>query len=161
MALFCTNDSEAMIRFLLKSIFWLSLAFIVLPRMFPPGPEDRTPEKIAATPAPKQPDAVGRLVADGRSALQIGKVCADNPAFCEKGAALASSAGSGGREGSRAALEYLSSRFGGKPAATPAKPEPAAAPVPAVAARATAGTPGFIPVPTPRAEALRAISARN
>lgn len=133
-----------MIRFLIKSVFWLSLAFIVMPRFFPDAQEPEKPapaEKPAVAAA--EPDTVDRLLANGRTALEIGKVCMDNPSLCQNGASLAAQAGGGFMEGSRGVLDYLSDRFGTKKQAAT---EPQAA--------------GAIPVPTPRAEALRALDRR-
>ncbi|MBB5703726.1 hypothetical protein FHS76_003636 [Ochrobactrum daejeonense] len=127
-----------MIRFLLKSVFWLSLAFIVMPRLFPTDQENGPSEKAAPTEAARKPDSIDQLLANGKTAVEIGKLCLDNPSFCESGTSVVSNAGSGLLEGSRVVLEYLSDRFGSKPQPS-AKAEPA------------------IPLPTPREEALRMI----
>ncbi len=139
-----------MIRFLLKSVFWLSLAFIVMPHIFPADEQNKPQEKPAAE-TKREPDSIDQLLANGKTAVELGKLCIDNPSFCQNGTSLVSSAGSGLLEGSRAALEYLSDRFGTKPQ-PPAKVEPAAtAPV-----QAAIG----IPIPTSREEALRALDRR-
>ncbi|ERM00057.1 hypothetical protein Q644_07295 [Brucella intermedia 229E] len=144
-----------MIRFLIKSAFWLTLAFLVMPRIFPPADKQNTPpqEKPAMTGTRREPDSIDQLLANGKTAVELGKLCIDNPSFCQNGTSLVSSAGSGLLEGSRVALEYLSDRFGTKPQ-PPAKAEPAASP-PAVQ-----GATG-IPIPTPREEALRALDRRS
>ena len=134
-----------MIRFLLKSVFWLSLAFIVMPRFFPADEQSKPQEKPAIAETKREPDSIDQLLANGKTAVELGKLCIENPSFCQNGTSLVSSAGSGLLEGSRAALEYLSDRFG-------TKPQPAAtAPV-----QAAIG----IPIPTSRDEALRALDRR-
>ncbi|MBR7653030.1 hypothetical protein KCX83_11935 [Brucella oryzae] len=140
-----------MIRFLLKSVFWLSLAFIVMPRIFPADEQSKPQEKPAIAETKREPDSIDQLLANGKTAVELGKLCIDNPSFCQNGTSLVSSAGSGLLEGSRAALEYLSDRFGTKPQ-PPAKVEPAAA------EPAQTGT--GIPIPTSRKEALRALDRR-
>ncbi len=75
----------------------------------------------------REPDSIDQLLANGKTAVELGKLCIDNPSFCQNGTSLVSSAGSGLLEGSRVALEYLSDRFGTKPQ-PPAKAEPAASP---------------------------------
>lgn len=141
-----------MIRFLLKSVFWLSLAFIVMPRFFAADEQNKPQEKPAIAETKREPDSIDQLLANGKTAVELGKLCIDNPSFCQNGTSLVSSAGSGLLEGSRAALEYLSDRFGTKPP-SPAKAEPAAAePV-----QAATG----IPIPTSREEALRALDRHS
>jgi len=140
-----------MIRFLIKSAFWLTLAFIVMPRFFPADEQTKPQEKPAIAGTNQEPDSIGQLLANGKTAVELGKLCIDNPSFCQNGTSLVSSAGSGLLEGSRVALEYLSDRFGTKPQ-PPAKAEPAAVqPV-----QAATG----IPIPTSREEALRALDRR-
>ena len=142
----------AMIRFLIKSVFWLSLAFIVMPRFFPVDEQNKPQEKPAIAETKREPDSIDQLLANSKTAVELGKLCIDNPSFCQNGTSLVSSAGSGLLEGSRVALEYLSDRFGTKPQ-PPAKAEPAASP-------AVQGATG-IPIPTPREEALRALDRRS
>ncbi|WP_266019782.1 hypothetical protein [Brucella intermedia] len=141
-----------MIRFLIKSAFWLTLAFLVMPRIFPADEQNTPQEKPAMTGTRREPDSIDQLLANGKTAVELGKLCIDNPSFCQNGTSLVSSAGSGLLEGSRVALEYLSDRFGTKPQ-PPAKAEPAASP-------AVQGATG-IPIPTPREEALRALDRRS
>src|SRR5690606_17153125 len=146
------NSKKAMIRFLLKSVFWLSLAFIVMPHFFPADEQSKPQEKPVTADTRREPDSIDQLLANGKTAVELGKLCIDNPSFCQNGTSLVSSAGSGLLEGSRAALEYLSDRFGTKPQ-PPAKAEPAASPD-------VQGATG-IPIPTPREEALRALYRRS
>lgn len=141
-----------MIRFLIKSAFWLTLAFLVMPRIFPADEQNTTQEKPAMTGTGREPVSIDQLLANGKTAVELGKLCIDNPSFCQSGTSLVSSTGSGFLEGSRVALEYLSDRFGAKPQ-PPAKAEPAASP----AVQAATG----IPIPTPREEALRALDRRS
>lgn len=141
-----------MIRFLIKSAFWLTLAFIVMPRFFPADEQNKPQQKPAIAEAKREPDSIDQLLANGKTAVELGKLCIDNPSFCQHGTSLVSSAGSGLLEGSRAALEYLSDHFGTKPQ-PPAKMEMEAAPP----TQAATG----IPIPTSREEALRAIDRRS
>ena len=140
-----------MIRFLLKSAFWLTLAFLVMPRIFSADEQNKPQEKPAIAETKQEPDSIGQLLANGKTAVELGKLCIDNPSFCQNGTSLISSVGSGLLEGSRVALEYLSDRFGTKPQ-PPAKAEPAAS----EPAQAATG----IPIPTSREEALRALDRR-
>jgi len=140
-----------MIRFLLKSVFWLSLAFIVMPRFFPADEQSKPQEKPAIAETKREPDSIDQLLANGKTAVELGKLCIENPSFCQNGTSLVSSAGSGLLEGSRAALEYLSDRFGTKPQ------PPASAELVATAPMQTAIG---IPIPTSRDEALRALDRR-
>jgi hypothetical protein len=140
-----------MIRFLLKSVFWLSLAFIVMPRFFPADEQSKPQEKPAIAETKREPDSIDQLLANGKTAVELGKLCIDNPSFCQNGTSLVSSAGSGLLEGSRAALEYLSDRFGTKP-----QPPASVEPVATAPMQAAIG----IPIPTSREEALRALDRR-
>ncbi|MEN3396095.1 hypothetical protein ABC425_04830 [Brucella melitensis] len=145
-----------MIRFLLKSAFWLSLAFIAEPHFFPADQENKAQEnkpheKPAHEQAKQEPSSIEQILANGKTAVEIGKLCMDNPSFCKSGTSLVSSAGSGFLEGSRVMLEYLSARFGAKKE-TPVQERPAAA--------ETISVKSQIPVPTPREEALRALDHR-
>ncbi|MCX2695976.1 MULTISPECIES: hypothetical protein [Ochrobactrum] len=140
-----------MIRFLIKSVFWLSLAFIVMPHFFPADKENTSSKNAASVEAMAKPDSINQLLANGKTALEVGKLCANNPALCENGTSLLSSAASGILHRSGSILEYLSDRIGTKheiPAATVTKQEPLTEP-----SKTSLQT---IPVPTPRASALRA-----
>ncbi|MCG7675745.1 hypothetical protein CJU93_05975 [Brucella melitensis] len=144
-----------MIRFLLKSAFWLSLAFIAVPHFFPADQENKAQEnkpheKPAHEQAKQEPSSIEQILANGKTAVEIGKLCMDNPSFCKSGTSLVSSAGSGFLEGSRVMLEYLSAR--GAKKETPVQERPAAA--------ETISVKSQIPVPTPREEALRALDHR-
>lgn len=108
-----------MIRFLLKSAFWLSLAFIAVPHFFPADQENKAQEnkpheKPAHEQAKQEPSSIEQILANGKTAVEIGKLCMDNPSFCKSGTSLVSSAGSGFLEGSRVMLEYLSARLAPK-----------------------------------------------
>ena len=139
-----------MIRFLLKSAFWLSLAFIVMPHFFPADEQSEPLDKPALVETRREPDSIDQLLANGKTAVELGKLCIDNPSFCQNGTSLISSAGSGLLEGSRTALEYLSDRFS-------AKPQPPAQAKPITAAQQTTTS---IPIPTSREEALRTLDRR-
>ncbi len=140
-----------MIRFLLKSAFWLSLAFIMVPRLFPADLENNAPEKPAAIQTKQGPDSIDRIFANGKTAVEIGKLCMDNPSFCKNGTSLVSTAGNGLLEGSRPILEYLSDRFGTRKK-TSTQIHPVASEINLVQSH--------IPVPTSREEALRALDHR-
>ncbi|WP_343313888.1 hypothetical protein AAIB41_01665 [Brucella sp. BE17] len=132
-----------MIRFLLKSVFWLSLAFIAIPHFFPTKEGTRAGQNPLAL---KDDHTVDHILTNSRTAVEIGKLCIDNPAFCQQGASLATSAGSSVLKGSGQLLDYLSERFGNKNNISE-HPGPAAE-IPAPAQ-------GNIPVPKARVEALR------
>ncbi|MCL7999351.1 hypothetical protein M8994_13965 [Brucella sp. 21LCYQ03] len=143
-----------MIRFLIKSAIWLSLAFMIMPHFFPADEENTTAQKPAIAASKTEPDPIDQLLSNGKTALELGKLCVNNPSFCENGASFLSSAASGAMERTGGVLEYLNDRFGTKPpTATPTLPEPA---VPQqVSAQPTQHTIPKIPIPTSRAEALR------
>ncbi|GAA5540284.1 hypothetical protein D8666_00150 [Ochrobactrum soli] len=159
-----------MIRFLIKSAIWLSLAFIVMPRFFPAEQENKSAEKPAAIAETRgEPSTVDQLLANGKTAIEIGKLCMNNPSFCENGTSMISSAGSGLLKGSGQMLDYLSQRFGNK-SETPADPQPVAVaekPETTVSEilseQAAPQTSGLIniPIPTSRAAALRALDRRT
>lgn len=157
-----------MIRFLIKSVFWLSLAFIVMPRFFPAEQENKVAEKPAAVTKPQSaPGAVDQLLANGKTAIEIGKLCMDNPSFCENGTSLISSAGSGLLKGSGQMLDYLSQRFGNKKDA-PAEPQPGTEKPEMTVSEILSGQQdpqignvSNIPIPTSRAAALRALDRRT
>ncbi len=112
-----------MIRFLLKSAFWLGLAFMVMPRLLPA-------ERKETPPAPAVHDArqgpVDQLLAHGETAVKLGRICADDPAFCKNGTALLAGAGRGLLEKTGAALGALSDLVAEKPQ----EKQQAAVPVP-------------------------------
>lgn len=143
---------RAMIRFLIKSAIWLSLAFLVMPHFFRADETNTGVDKNTTIAAKTEPDSVDHLLSNGKTALEIGKLCVNNPSLCENGASFLSSAASGVLERSGGVLEYLSDRFGTKPqTAAPivAKQEAPVQPAQPTLVR--------IPIPTPRAEALRAL----
>ncbi|MBA8841581.1 hypothetical protein [Ochrobactrum sp. RH2CCR150] len=167
-----------MIRFLIKSAFWLSLAFIVMPRFFPAEQENKSAEKPVAVTQTRgeaqgvangERSTVDQLLANGKTAIEIGKLCVDNPSFCENGTSLISSAGSGLLKGSGQMLDYLSQRFGNKkeapvdaqPVAVAEKPEMTVSEI--LSGQPASQTSGLstIPIPTSRAAALRALDRRT
>ncbi|PWL19045.1 hypothetical protein DKP76_00220 [Falsochrobactrum shanghaiense] len=134
-----------MIRFALKSAFWLVLAFTIMPHFLPAESKNETHQKVAApVPAKTEPDEIEQLLAHGKSAMEIGKFCLDNPSLCEQGQSYLASSAQQLLTNSGAILDYLSAQFGTRqspaapPAATPAKVQQK-----------------FIPVPTPRESALQ------
>jgi hypothetical protein len=131
-----------MIRFLIKSAIWLSLAFMVMPHFFPADQENTSTKNSAPVQTKAEPDSIDQLLNNGKTALELGKLCVNNPALCENGASVLSSAASGVLERSGGVLEYLSDRFGTKPQ---------------TAEQPTKSLLHAIPIPTPRAEALRAL----
>lgn len=134
-----------MIRFLLKSVFWLSLAFIAMPHFFPAREDNKAGQNPVVSG--NDPQSVDQILAHGRTAVEIGKLCIDNPSFCEQGTSLAASAGSSVLKGSGQLLDFLSESFGNK--TNTALPQQPTAAAPFSSAK------GDIPVPTARAEALR------
>jgi hypothetical protein len=112
---------------------------------------------------------VDQLLANGKTAIEIGKLCVDNPSFCENGTSLISSAGSGLLKGSGQMLDYLSQRFGNKketpaeaqPATVAEKPEMTVSEI--LSGENTPQPAGLsnIPIPTSRAAALRALDRRT
>ena len=144
-----------MIRFLIKSAIWLSLAFMVMPHFFPAESENTSTKNASTVQAKAEPGSVDQLLANGKTALEIGKLCVNNPAFCENGTSFISSAASGMLERSGGILGYLSDRFGTKQQApTPHTPVIAKQ---ALSADPTHSSLQSVPIPTPRAEALRAL----
>ena len=157
-----------MIRFLIKSVFWLSLAFIVMPRFFPAEQENKSAEKPAAVTQPTDgPSTVDQLLANGKTAIEIGKLCVNNPDFCENGTSLISSAGSGLLKGSGQMLDYLSQRFGNKqqapaePQAAAEKPETTVSEILSEQNAEQSVSMSTVPIPTSRAAALRALDRRT
>ncbi|MFK4818869.1 hypothetical protein ACI0FS_01605 [Ochrobactrum quorumnocens] len=144
-----------MIRFLIKSVIWLSLAFMVMPHFFPA--DEETPPQKAPVQAKGEPDSVDQLLANGKTALEIGKLCVNNPSFCENGTSILSNAASGMLERSGGILEYLSDRFGAKQQA-PLPDEPIIAKN-ELPAEPTQSPSHVVPIPTPRSVALRTLKA--
>ncbi|WP_433849287.1 hypothetical protein [Brucella pseudogrignonensis] len=139
-----------MIRFLIKSAIWLSLAFLIMPHFFPADDENTPAQKPVSATSKTEPDQIDQLLSNGKTALELGKLCVNNPSLCENGASFLSNAASGAMERTGGVLEYLSDRFGTKPAtATSTLPEPAVQPAQHAISK--------IPIPTPRAEVLRAL----
>jgi len=128
-----------MIRFLVKSAIWLSLAFLIMPHFMADEAENVSSKPDIANSTPSTSDEIGKLIAGGKTAMEVGKFCMDNPTICENGqSALKTSAGQL-LENSGALLGFLSDHFGHSdkmptasiPETLPEKPQ-------------------FIPVPTPR-----------
>ena len=104
--------AKVMIRFILKSAFWLMLAFLIMPRLFPET-DTRPPSAHRQTAAenPARTDAIADLIGYGKTALEVGKLCQNNQTACETGTSLLASAGNGLMEASGRMLEFLSSYF--------------------------------------------------
>lgn len=93
-----------MIRFVIKSIFWLALAFIVMPRLLSSENEsvqNSQPESFISAADRQSVDAI---LQGGKSAVEIGKFCIDNPKLCENGATILSSSSGG-------IMDYFSKSF--------------------------------------------------
>ncbi|MFS2326210.1 hypothetical protein U2P60_12485 [Brucella sp. H1_1004] len=145
-----------MIRFLIKSAIWLSLAFLIMPHFFPADDENTPAQKPVSATSKTEPDQIDQLLSNGKTALELGKLCVNNPSLCENGASFLSNAASGAMERTGGVLEYLSDRFGTKPPnETPAAPEPMAPQQ--VSVQPAQHAISKIPIPTPRAEVLRAL----
>ena len=142
-----------MIRFLIKSAIWLSLAFMVMPHFFPADQENTSTKNSAPVQTKAEPDSINQLLNNGKTALELGKLCVNNPALCENGASVLSSAASGVLERSGGVLEYLSNRFGTKPQTA----VPVTVTQDTTTEQPTKSVLHAIPIPTPRAEALRAL----
>ena len=145
-----------MIRFLIKSAIWLSLAFMIMPHFFPADEENTPAQKQIDAASNTKPDQIEQLLSNGKTALELSKICVNNPSLCEHGVSFLSSAASGAMERTGGVLEYLSDRFGTKPpTATLASPEPTIPQQVSIQQNQTAIS--KIPIPTPRAEGLRAL----
>lgn len=145
-----------MIRFLIKSAIWLSLAFMIMPHFFPADEENTPAPKQVEKPSNAKPDQIDQLLSNGKTALELGKLCVNNPSLCESGASFLSTAASGAMDRTGGVLEYLSDRFGAKnPMTIPASPEPTIPQQVSIQQNQTAIS--KIPIPTPRAEGLRAL----
>lgn len=140
-----------MIRFLIKSAIWLSLAFMIMPHFFPADEENTPVQEQPSTASSTKPDSVNQLLASGKTALELGKLCVNNPSFCESGASFLSGAASGAMEHTGGVLEYLSERFGTQPSIKAPADEQQ------VAAQPEINSVSKIPIPIPRSEALRAL----
>ncbi|MBV2142629.1 hypothetical protein KUG47_03830 [Falsochrobactrum sp. TDYN1] len=135
-----------MIRFVLKSAFWLSLAFLIMPHFLPAEPESETQQQAAPVEGKTERDQIGDLLASGKTAVEIGKLCIDNPPLCEGGQSFLASTGRQLLANSGAMLDYLSSHFSSTQKQTA---------LPAPTKRE------FIPIPTPRESALHQIRAQR
>ncbi|MFD1197659.1 hypothetical protein ACFQ3K_04865 [Brucella gallinifaecis] len=145
-----------MIRFLIKSAIWLSLAFMIMPQFFPADGENTSSDKEPGSTINTKTDAADQILANGKTALEIGKLCINNPALCETGASFLSGAANSAMEQSGGILEYLSERFGAKPSSAPQEGTESALKQQAENQPAQNSV-SKIPIPTPRAEALRAV----
>ncbi|WP_273725551.1 hypothetical protein [Brucella gallinifaecis] len=144
-----------MIRFLIKSAIWLSLAFMIMPHFFPADEENAHAPKQLDSTSNANPNSVDEMFSNGKTALELGKFCVNNPSLCENGASFLSSTASRAMERSGNVLDYLSDRFGKKP------PNAAPATAQSTVKQEAASQPNHsfiskIPIPTPRAEGLRA-----
>lgn len=92
-----------------------------------------------ANSIPATSDEIGKLIVGGKTAMELGKFCMENPAICESGQSTLKTTAGRLLENSGALLGYLSDHFGhsGKApiASIPENPPE---------------SPKFIPVPTPR-----------
>ncbi len=52
---------------------------------FPTDQENGPSEKAAPTEAARKPDSIDQLLANGKTAVEIGKLCLDNPSFARAG----------------------------------------------------------------------------
>lgn len=103
-----------MIRFILKSVFWLSLAFIVMPKIISPD-TDQAQRDNAKITLPSQ-DKIDEIIIASQTAAEVGGFCYNNPVLCIEGKNILSAAGSGLLEGSGKLLDFLSDQFGGEQA---------------------------------------------
>ncbi|MFK4824108.1 DUF5330 domain-containing protein [Paenochrobactrum sp. BZR 588] len=99
-----------MIRFIIKSVFWLSLAFIVMPKIINTD-TDQTQRQDAAIVLPPK-EKIDGLIAAGQTAAEVGGFCYSNPQLCIDGKNMLSAAGSGLLNGSSKLLDFLSDQFG-------------------------------------------------
>lgn len=142
-----------MIRFVLKSAFWLGLAFLIMPRLFPSTAHNAISSgdlQQAASETGSNGSAAGTadgLLATGNSLYQVGKFCMDNQALCENGGKLMTNASGQAIQGTASVLDYLSRNYGtSKSAATPQQVLPVGQDDRPLAT---------IPIPTARASILR------
>lgn len=158
-----------MIRFFIKSAFWLSLAFIVMPRIFgpladnattPSAPSASNRSVAANNKVTNQDNQLASLVSAGKSVAEIGSFCIKNAELCETGRSALATVGTEALKGSGTVLDYLSQKFGeAGPAASVANTvksnhSPVTAAIAAVGQTMQASA---IPIPTWRAEALQQI----
>lgn len=158
-----------MIRFFIKSAFWLSLAFIVMPRIIgpqadiataPSSPSQSNRSVASNNAASNQDNQLASLVSAGKSVAEIGSFCIKNAELCETGRSALATVGTEALKGSGTVLDYLSQKFGeASPAATVVTTVKSdhlttttAIPVVGQTVQASA-----IPIPTWRAEALQRI----
>ncbi|MGU3574742.1 DUF5330 domain-containing protein [Brucellaceae bacterium C25G] len=99
-----------MIRFIIKSVFWLSLAFIVMPKILS-NDADQARHSSAAIKLPPQ-EKIDDIIAAGQTAAEVGGFCFKNPDLCSQGQQILSATGSGILDGSGKVLEFLSNQFG-------------------------------------------------
>lgn len=124
-----------MIRFLVKSAIWLSLAFLIMPHFMPNEAENASSKSDITNSVPSTPDEIEKLIAGGKTAMEVGRFCLENPEICESGQSALKITGGRLLENSGALLGYLSDHFGNS----------GKAPAASVPER-----PQFIPIPTPR-----------
>lgn len=98
-----------MIRFIIKSVFWLSLAFIIMPKIIN-SDADQTQRQDAAIPLPSQ-EKIDDVISAGQTAAQVGSFCYNNPDLCMQGKNIISATGSSLLNGSGKLLDFLSNQL--------------------------------------------------
>lgn len=98
-----------MIRFIIKSVFWLSLAFIFMPQIIN-SDVDETQRLDAATALPPE-EKINRIIDAGQTAAEIGGFCYNNQQLCMTGKNILSATGSGLLDGSTRLIEFLNDQF--------------------------------------------------
>lgn len=110
-----------MIRFILKSVFWLSLAFIVMPKILNHNTDNNAQRENARISLPPK-DKIDDIITASQTAAEVGGFCYNNPALCIEGKNILSAAGSGLLDSSGKLLDFLSDQFRGEKAQeTPAR----------------------------------------
>ncbi|PRD45786.1 hypothetical protein C5748_01130 [Phyllobacterium phragmitis] len=158
-------------RFLIKTAFWLTLAFLVLPHTplgnlsgdLNGGKNDQEAgSPLASNPAmahdsaqSEDPEKAGPLetfFAAQKTLADFSSFCTRNASVCETGKAVFSSLGVQAEDGARIAYEYLGARFGKEPtaAAVSSTIEDLQAKMPAMPKSADGIS---IPIPAPRQSA--------
>lgn len=110
-----------MIRFILKSVFWLSLAFIVMPKII--NQDSSSTQRADAELALPPKEKIDDIVKAGQTAAEIGGFCYNNPGLCAQGKNMLSTAGSGLLSGSGQLLDFLSGQFETEMSGTISTPE--------------------------------------
>ncbi|RCS23297.1 hypothetical protein DUT91_13445 [Phyllobacterium salinisoli] len=119
-------------RFLIKTAFWLTLAFLVLPhtplaKLAVGTDKAERAEQAAVTPAVAVGDSAAHKIpsgdgetktgpleaffAAGKTVDELGSFCTRNASICETGKAVLSSLGMQAKDGARLAQEYLAQEY--------------------------------------------------